>query len=164
MTNKGEILAGILINFKECYFFLHNTKEFSNVENIMNEGFIFESQLPFSTDRVNPNDPIEITYFLFQRKDYGTYTIVIAIPKAIYEHYTAISNNYNIDIEDVLTITEPYYGENDELVYTLSPKHILGYFNLKSSEFFQNRNWDPFFNNSLSGSPKNISSKHIKKK
>ena len=41
MKNKGEILASILKNFKDCYFFLHNTKEFSIVEDIMNEGFIF---------------------------------------------------------------------------------------------------------------------------
>ena len=113
----------------------------------MDEGFIFENQLPHSTDRVNPNEPIEITYFLFQRKDYGPYTIVIAIPKIIYENYSAVSNKNDIGIEEVMTITEPYYSDNDELIYTLSPKHILGYFNNITSEFFQNGNWDPFFNN-----------------
>jgi hypothetical protein len=58
MKNKGEILALILNNFKDCCFFLHNTKEFDIVENIMNEGFIFESQLAHSTDRVNPNESV----------------------------------------------------------------------------------------------------------
>jgi len=154
MKNKGEILAEILKSYKECYFFLHNTKEFINVEIIMNEGFIFESQLPHSTDRVNPNDPVEITYFLFQRKDYGSYTIVIAIPKNVYDKYSVASINMGIEIEDLITITEPFYGENDELIYTVSPKHVLGYFNLKKSEFYQNRNWDPFFNNCISASPK----------
>jgi hypothetical protein len=147
MKNKGEILASILKNFKGCCFFLHNTKEFDIVENIMNEGFIFESQLAHSTDRVNPNEPIEVTYFLVQRKDYGSFTIIIAIPKVIYDIYIGASNKRDISIEEVLTITNPYYGDNDELIYTLSPKHILGYFNLKTSEFYQNRNWDPFFNN-----------------
>jgi hypothetical protein len=153
MKNKGEILAAILLNFKDCYFFLHNTKELSIAESIMNEGFIFESQLPHSTDRVNPNEPIEVTYFLFQRKDYGSYTMIIAIPKIIYEIYSAVSNNYDIGIEEVLTITDPYYGDNDELIYTVSPKHILGYFNIKTTEFYQNRNWDPFFNNCQFRSP-----------
>jgi hypothetical protein len=148
MKNKGEILAKILQDFKNCYFFLHNTKEFAVVEKIMNEGFIFESQLPHSTDRVNPNEPIEITYFLFQRKDYGIYTIIIAIPKIIYEIYTEVSNNHDTGIEEVLTITDPYYSDNDELIYTASPKHILGYFNTKTAEFFKNENWDPAFNNS----------------
>lgn len=147
MKNKGEILATLLKDFKDCYFSLHNTKEFNVVENIMNEGFVFESQLPHSTDRVNPNEPIEITYFLFQRKDYGLYTIIIAIPKIIYEIYSGVSNKHDVGIEDVLTITDPYYSDNDELIYTVSPKHILGYFNTKTSEFYQNRNWDPFYNN-----------------
>ena len=147
MKNKGEILASILKNFKDCCFFLHNTKEFDIVENIMNEGFIFESQLAHSTDCVNPNEPIEVTYFLFQRKDYGSFTIIIAIPKVIYEMYTGVSNKKNVGIEEVITISDPYYGDNDELIYTLSPKHVLGYFNLKTLQFCQNRNWDPFFNN-----------------
>jgi hypothetical protein len=153
MKNKGEILASVLKSFRDCYFFLHNTKEFSVVESIMNEGFVFESQLPHSTDRVNPNEPIEITYFLFQRKDYGSYTIIIAIPKATYESYSAASNKDDIGIEEVLTVTDPYFGDNDELIYTVSPKHILGYFNIKTAEFYQNRNWDPFFNNSNFRSP-----------
>ena len=147
MKNKGEILASILKKFKDCYFFLHNTREFEIVEKIMNEGFIFENQLPHSSDRVNPNEPVELTYFFFQRKDYGYFTIIIAIPKLVYESYTDASNKRDIGIEDVLSITQPFYGDNDELIYTLSPKHVLGYFNIKTSEFYQNLNWDPFFNN-----------------
>ena len=38
MNNKGEILATILKTYKDCNFFLHNTKEFDIVEKIMNEG------------------------------------------------------------------------------------------------------------------------------
>ena len=149
MNNKGEILATILKTYKDCNFFLHNTKEFDIVEKIMNEGFIFESQLPHSTDSVNPNEAIEVTYFLFLRKDYGSYTIIIAIPKVTYELYADVANSKDVGIEEVLTITKPYYSDNDELNYTLSPRHVLGYFNLKTSEFYQNRNWDPFFNNNL---------------
>jgi hypothetical protein len=147
MKSKGDMLASVLKDFRNCFFFLHNTKEYSVVESIMNEGFIFENQLPHSTDRVNPAEPIEITYFMFQRKDYGPYTIIIAIPKITFENYSAQSNKNGITIEEVLTITEPRFSDNDELVYTISPKHILGYFNIKTSEFRQNRNWDPFYNN-----------------
>jgi hypothetical protein len=145
MKNKGEILAGILNEYGNCYFFLHNTKEKNIAELIMNEGFIFENQLPHSTDRVNPNEPIEVTYFLFQRKDYGSYTIIIAIPKATYDNYTKHSNAYDTGIEEVLSITEPYFGDNDELVYTISPKHLLGFYNIKTGEFHKNRIWDPNF-------------------
>jgi hypothetical protein len=161
--SKGEILASILKNFRNCYFFLHNTREIHVVESIMNEGFIFENQLVHSTDRVNPNEPIEITYFLFQRKDYGSYTVVIAIPKITYENYSAFSVKNDITIEEVITITDPYYSDNDELMYTVSPKHILGYFNNKTSEFFQNANWDPFFSNFRSKSEKKRYPRHGKK-
>jgi hypothetical protein len=148
MKNKGEILASILKNYKDCYFFLHNTKEHGIVEKIILEGFRFESQLSHSTDKVNPNEPIEVTYFFVQRKDYGHFTIIIAIPKTTFETYTDLSHEKNVGIEEVLTITEPYYGDNDELIYTLSPRQVLGYYNNKTSEFYQNMNWDPFFNNS----------------
>lgn len=147
MKNKGELLTTILKNFSDCCFFLHNTKEFDVVESIMNDGFIFENQLSYSTDRVNPADSIEVSYFLFQRKDYGSFTIIICIPKITFDFYTAISNKNGVEIEEIITITQPGYGENDELVFTLSPKHVLGYFNIKTSEFYQNHNWDPYFNN-----------------
>jgi hypothetical protein len=153
MKSKGEILTSILKNFKDCYFFLHNTREFRVVEAIMNEGFIFENQLPHSTDQVNPNEPVEVTYFLFQRKEYGSYTIIIAIPKTTYEIYSGASNKYDIEIEEVISTTVPYFGDNDELIYTISPKHILGYFNIKTAEFYQNKNWDPCFSNCKFRSP-----------
>lgn len=145
MKNKGETLSNILNKFKDCYFFLHNTKDLSIAERILTEGFVFESQLPHSTDRVNPNEPVEISYFLLQRKDYGAFTVVIAIPKSTYELYATISNNNDIGIEEIMTITEPYYGDNDELIYTLSPKHVLGFFDIQNSEFFRNKLWDPDF-------------------
>jgi hypothetical protein len=113
----------------------------------MRDGFVFECQLLHSSDKVNPGEPIEVTYFLIQRKEYGIYTIIIAIPKAVYKTYIKFSQKKNSGIEEVLSTTEPYYGENDELIYTISPKHILGYFNIKTAEFYQNKNWDPNFNN-----------------
>jgi hypothetical protein len=153
MKNKGEILAAILSEYKDCYFFLHNTKEFSTVEKIMSEGFIFESQLPHSTDRVNPNEPIELTYFFFQRKDYGLFTMVMAITRKIYENYTRASDLFDTGIEEVMSITEPYFGDNDEPLYTVSPRHVLGYFNIKTMEFFRNPLWDPEFDNSVLKEP-----------
>jgi hypothetical protein len=142
MKNKGEILAALMNKYENCYFFLHNTKEKSIAERIMQVGFIFENQLPHSSDRVNPAEPIEVTYFLFQRKDYGSFTMIIAISKKIYERYTYLSNLYDLGIEEIMTISKPVYGDNDELLYTISPHHILGYFNNKTSEFFRNPLWD----------------------
>lgn len=153
MKNKGEILASVLRNYDDCLFFLHNTKEFSIVEKIMNEGFIFENQLLQSTDQVNPSQPIEITYFLLHRKEYGPYTVVIAIPKDIYRIYSEISDKNNTGMEEVITITEPRVSDNDEMIYTVSPGHILGYFNTLTSEFSRNIKWDHSFNNMALRSP-----------
>jgi hypothetical protein len=147
MKNKGEILADILIKFKDCTFFLHNTKDLNIAKKILQEGYIFENKLPRSTDRVNPDEPVEINYFLLKRKDYGSYTIIIAIPNSTYELYATISNNNEVSIEEIMTITVPYSSDNDELIYTLSPKHVLGYFDIKNSEFFMNEQWDPEFSN-----------------
>lgn len=149
MKNKGEILANILEDQGNCYFFLHNTKEKFIAEKILREGFVFENQLPHSTDRVNPGEPIEITYFLFQRKDYGSFTIIIAIPRETYDYYTQLSNDNDTGLEEVITISEPYLGDNDELIYTISPKHVYGYFNNKTGDFVKNELWDPDFVASL---------------
>ncbi len=160
MKSKGEILAAILTNFRNCCFFLHNTRELSVAEKILRDGFIFENQLVNSTDRVNPNEPIEITYFLFQRKDYGPFTVVIAIPMGTFEEYSEISVRYAVNIEEILTITTPYSSDNDEMIYTVSPKHILGYFNNNSGDFIQNSLWDISFNNCMQDSPDNWYVKH----
>jgi hypothetical protein len=163
MKNKGDMLATILRNFSNCYFFLHNTKELSVAEKIIREGFIFEDQLLHSTDQVNVTEPVEMTYFMLLRKDYGPYTIVIAIPKITFENYSSVSGKMDISLEEVVTVTEPYYGDNDELIYTLSPKHILGYFNAQTDEFIQNSNWDQSFNNYKSKSVRKKSGKHLRK-
>jgi hypothetical protein len=150
MKAKGDFLSVILSDYKDCYVFLHNTKDLDIAEKILEEGFIFENQLPHSTDRVNPGEPIEITYFLFQRKDYGIYTIIIAIPKVIYEFYLEYSIVFEIGIEEVLSINKPYVSDNDELVYTISPKHILGYFDSNTGELVKNAQYDPTYNTWLS--------------
>jgi len=147
MKNQGELLSAILKEYRGYYIFLHNTKEIGTVESIINEGFIFESQLPHSTDHVNPDDPVEITYFLFQRKEYGQYTLIIAIPGKTFEIYNRAAADNNTGIEEIVSVTEPFYGDNDELVYTMPPGHILGYFDQVTSEFRVNKKWDPRFIN-----------------
>jgi hypothetical protein len=145
MKTKGDLLAIFLSTHKDCSIFLHNTKEKETADKILAEGFIFENQLPHSTDRVNPGEPIEVTYFLFQRKDYGSFTIIIAIPKIIYDRYLEYSILYEIGIEEVLTITKPCLSDNDEMVYKISPKHILGYFNTHTGELYKNQLYDKSF-------------------
>lgn len=139
MKQKGEFLQSVLKKYIDCIVFLHNTHEAATADKILSEGFIFENQLSHTSDRVNPSELIELSYFLFLRKDYGPYTIIIAIPKNIYELYTRYSNRFETTIEDLMTKTIPWMGENDEYLYMLAPEHIAGYFNNDTLEFTENQ-------------------------
>ena len=154
MQNKGEILADILSGYGDYYIFLHNTKKESVVKKILTDGFIYESQLSNTTDRVNPLEPIEISYFYFQRKDYGEYTLIIAINKSVYDLYLLISKKRGISLEEVMSARKPFYSENDELVFILPQEHILGYFNGYENRLIKNPGWDPGFTNIKQSSSK----------
>ena len=147
MRNKGEILAEILSNYSDCYIFLHNTKKESVVRSILDNGFICESQLSNTTDRVNPLEPIEVSYFFYQRKDYGEYTIIIAIHKNVYDLYLLTSRKKGIPLEEAMSAKKPYLSENEELVFKLPREHILGYFDGFKNRLVKNPEWNPEFTN-----------------
>ena len=135
MKNKGEILTRLLEKYCDCVVFLHNTREKRIADQILKEGFQFENQLAHSSDRVNPKDHVEVTYFLFQRKEYGSFTVIICIPSKTYSGYAAVAHEKGTLIEDILTIKDPAISDNDEYVYLLPPQHILGFLNLSNGEF-----------------------------
>jgi len=143
MKDPGERLITALCNYSDCVVLLHSTRERKTAEFILREGFRFASQLSNSTDRVSPLEPVEIVYFLFQRKDYGTFTIVIAIPRPVYEYYTRLAMKKNLSLEDVLSISEPEIDDNEEYVYKLDPKFIAGFYDSSAGEFTTNDNYDP---------------------
>jgi hypothetical protein len=138
MKQKADILHSILRRFDDCIVFLHNTRLEQIAEKIITEGFVFENQFSHTSDRINTTEQIEIAYFLFHRKEYGQYTIVIAIPKSVYSLYTRDSNQFNLTIEEVMSKEKPFMSDNDEMVYCLPPEHIAGYFNNETYEFREN--------------------------
>jgi hypothetical protein len=142
MKQKSEILHCYLQKYRDCIVFLHNTRELDIAQRIITDGFIFENQLAHSTDRINTSEQIETTYFLFQRKDYGIYTIIIAIPKKTYNLYVRHSNQFEIPVEELITKSRPKMGDNEEFIYVLPPQHVAGYFNTLTGEFTEN----PIFN------------------
>jgi hypothetical protein len=147
IRSKSEKLASVLNKIEGCYFFLHNTSDRETAGKILEEGFIFESQLSHSTDLINPSDPVELTYFFLQRKEYGHYTIIIAISKQSFKEYTVIAQEKNTIIEEIMSICEPVLSENEEYVYKLSNKHILGFYDNVKEEFTRNQFWEPAFIN-----------------
>ena len=121
MNQKSEILHSVIQQYSDSAIFLHNTREKEIADLICREGFIFENQLAHSTDRINPNELIETTYFLYQRKEYGHFTILIAIPKKTYNLYVRYSNQIDILVEELITVAKSKMGDNDELYMFYHP-------------------------------------------
>ncbi len=149
MRAAGDRLAGILAEDQDNYIFLHNTKTIETANRIMNDGFNFESQLTYSTDRVNAKDPVEISYFLVERKDYGNLTVIIEINRTVFLRYLRLAEASNLHFEELFTITTPRLSDNDEYIYTLSPRYIKGIFNIRTGEIIPNPKFDPLYESPL---------------
>ena len=145
MRKTGEKLLSILSNDKSCIVLLHNTDSLEKANAIVKGGFRFENQLTYSTDRINPSDPVEINYFLVERKEYGDFTIIIEISREIFKQYSSLAENSNLNFEEILNVEEPFLSENDEYVFTLSQYYIKGIFNNKTGETYLNPVFDPSF-------------------
>lgn len=145
MKKTGDRLYELLTKDESCIVLLHNTKTIERAKNIITNGFRFESQLTYSTDRVNPKDQVEINYFLVERKEYGDYTIVIEIDKKLFKQYSQLAENSEVNLEDIITFEEPYLSDNDEYVYLLSHYYIKCIFNNKTGEVNNNPVYDPAF-------------------
>lgn len=143
MSTAGEAIISLLENDKNCIVFLHNTKHEETAKMIMCEGFLFEEQLTYSCDRVNPLDLVEINYFLVERKEYGKFTIVIQISRDIFNKLNMAAEAADLTIEELLTISKPVLSDNDEYIYKLDPHFIKGYFDIKSGKFRSNKKFNP---------------------
>lgn len=139
----SDKLVTCLSRYADCVVMLHTTRSKETAEIITEEGLIYESQLSNSMDRVSPTDPVDIVYSVYQRKDYGHYIIIIAIPKSIYEECTGYAMVNNISIEEVLSVSTPLLNENEEYTYRLDPGFIACIFNTMTGEIVQNNNYNP---------------------
>ena len=149
MGKPGNKLVGLLSQDKSNIILLHNTNTLSRAKAILKHGFRYESQLTYSTDRINPSDPVEINYFLVERKEYGDYTIIIEISKKVINKYTDLAEATGKTIEEILSIDEPVMSDNDEYIFTISHYYIKGIFNNKTGEVLLNSVFDPDFESTL---------------
>ncbi|MEA1887725.1 MAG: hypothetical protein U9N72_11005 [Bacteroidota bacterium] len=145
MSDAGDILVSILARDADRILFLHNTRDEDTAREIMNKGFQFEDQLTYSTDRINPKDIVEINYFLVERKEYGKYTVIIEIDRALYKKYNKLIENSDIHFEELTTITKPVLSDNDENIYTLSHHYVKGYLDILTGKFIENRDFNPAY-------------------
>ncbi|MEE4114572.1 MAG: hypothetical protein V2I37_00270 [Marinilabiliaceae bacterium] len=145
MSKIGDELSGLLSRDKTNIVLLHNTDSLARAKAILKNGFRYESQLTYSTDRINPLDTVEINYFLVERKEYGDFTIIIEISKQIINKYSAIAEVEGSSIEELISIDQPFLSENDEYIYTLPHYYIKGILNNKTGEVLLNPVFDPDF-------------------
>jgi len=71
------------------------------------------------------------------------FTIILASLKIYLRFLYQVSNENDTGLEEVITIPNHISETTDELIYTISPKHIYGYFNNKNWDFIRNEIWDP---------------------
>jgi hypothetical protein len=149
ISTAGDILASLLTGDSFCMVFLHNTRDEDTANKIIKEGYRFEEQLSYSCDRVNPDDTVEINYFLVERKEYGKFTIIIEIDKHLFRKYSSLADHSDIHFEDIISIALPVLGDNDEYIYTLAPQYIKGYLDIVSGKFRKNRIFNPAYEPAL---------------
>ncbi|MCD4768590.1 MAG: hypothetical protein K8R35_00280 [Bacteroidales bacterium] len=145
MSQSGDKLVDVLSGIHNCILFLHNTNNIETAKMIMEQGFRYESQMTYSTDRVSPNDPVEINYFLVERKEYGDYTIIIQIERSLFRQYHLLAETAELHFEEIFNVSVPVLGDNDEYIYTLSPRYIKGIFNKKTGAMIDNPDFNPSY-------------------
>ncbi len=122
--------------------FLHNTEHRKTADKILKEGFEFQSYLDFTTDVVTAKDVVAIKYFTIVRQAYGKFTIVIQISKQLINEYSHRLENVAHHFSEVLSVKEPYLGDEDDMIYCLAPHFIKGYINAETGELFLNPNFN----------------------
>jgi len=125
----NDVLLDFINETSDVKTYLHTTKEEETCKTIMEEGYQFSS-FHKTTDEII-NDMASLDYKMLLREAYGNYTVIMQVNFDIKGDYTN------------LTIKEPFTDEEGDLIYTLSPRYVKGYFNRKSGEIVKNPNFDP---------------------
>jgi len=126
-----ELLDFISSTDGYVHTYLHTTKEEETCKKIMEEGYQYDI-FRKTTDDIN-KDMTSLAYNIYLRTAYGNYIIIIQIDDNIPKDY------------DLLTIKEPFMGgeDGDQLMYTLPPRFVMGYYNKETDTIVENPNFDP---------------------
>lgn len=122
-----DILMKAISYDEEVLTFLHNTPTEQIAQNILDEGFRFNSHIDYSTDNVSAKDEVTVKYFTLTRQAYGDYTVIIQIDRRIIEKYSSVLENTPHHFSEVLTVVDPIPTSDDEFIYQLAPQFVKGY-------------------------------------
>lgn len=148
MVLSDEILDFLSTSKGKFFVFTHRTWDETIADEILREGFNYAESLHKTTDEMN-DDLVHIQYWMTQRDNYGDVTIVICIDRKVYFKYFDMIRKINkkIDLEYVLSESEPYFGEDGDIIYKLSKHYIKGYFNNRTGIITPNPNFNPSYDN-----------------
>lgn len=127
---------------KNVLKYLHNTVDEATALKIINNGFIFENRLDYTTDLVSGNDIVQLDYFKLIRKKYGDFTIVIHIGRNLIDKYNKLLKNHSLYFYEVLSDLSPDLSSDGEQVFILNKQFIKGFYQQSTKKYYIN----PYFN------------------
>ena len=148
---SDDIQEFILENDKDTIIFLHYTNKSRIAKKILKTGLEFTYAFDKTATKVK-NNPVDLSYNHYVRKQFGENVVVMGISKKVYQFYIDKINQLGssiLRVEEILTEKPVYINGESEEVYTLNQKFIKGYFNYKNKEIFKNPDFDPFFDSKV---------------
>mgnify|MGYP006289367043 CR=1 FL=1 len=131
--------------------FLHYTREKSDADSILENGFKFVTSFYKTAEEVR-HDITDLTYKHNRLKAFGDYLIVIAIDIDLYHYFMKATYkfpSYDVFVEQILSLDHPFLNEDSDMVYTLDHRFIKGYIDLKRGEVIHNSCFDPAYSSEV---------------
>ncbi len=148
MALTKKILALLIPGGEDVINFTHRTDNEDKARKIIESGLRFTESFYKTTDIVI-NNPVNLNYISILRKAYGKYVVVISFAKELIKNYESILfrklKSNIIEVQQILTETEPELNEDNEEVYTLSNQFIKGYFNEENENVVYNPDFNPYY-------------------
>ena len=140
---SDEVGAFILPDSDRVEMFSHRTFSKEIADKILEEGFRFRDSFQKTTDQI-VNDIVYIRYWDGLRKHYGSYIVIIAFAKSVYQHIMERLNP-KFEIQQALsTISDPSSEDDlEDCVYLLPRQYVKGYINRESGEMKRNEDFNP---------------------
>jgi predicted metal-binding protein len=152
MALTKEILTLLIPDDENVINYTHRTDNEDVARKIIKTGFKFTESFYKTTDIVI-NNPVNLNYVSLLRKAYGKYVVVISFAKEVIKHYESILfmklQSNIVEVQQILTETEPEINEDNEEVYTLTRQFIKGYFNEENENVVYNPDFNPYYESTV---------------
>ena len=118
--------------------YIHFTGEKFISEKIVKEGFKYAYSFEKTTVEIS-HSFVDVKYKFQLHKNYGNFLIVICIPLSLFDNYKSKGTTTQRDALCNLGLSD--HHPEEELNYTLSPRYVYGYIDLKHKKIFKNEHY-----------------------